>query len=187
MIVAVYVPAVVPCVLVVVQPVLLPPPPPPQAITPSASAASSNTIPSIALHLRRFSGAQKRSKHASTAPPGAYHGIRCGSRFDAVHVPLLADSVFTVNVAVAGLVPEMVTGLVAPKLKVGAFTEPVGLPVIAALNVTEPVKPPAGVTVTVEAFPVAAPAVTVTAVPVTVKPGGTDAVTVTGSCALPDA
>lgn len=100
---------------------------------------------------------------------------------DAVHVPLLAAVVVTVNVAVAALVPEMVTGLVLPKLNVGAFTAPVGLPVIAALSVTEPVKPPAGVTVTVDVFPVVAPAVTVTAVPVAVKPGGIGAVTVTGS------
>jgi hypothetical protein len=82
-----------------------------------------------------------------------------------------------VSVAVPALVPDMFKVLVEPKLSVGGSTAPLGLEVTAAVNVTLPVKPLAGVTVIVEAFPVVAPAVTVTAVPVIVKPGGPVTVT----------
>jgi hypothetical protein len=73
----------------------------------------------------------------------------------------------------------MLTGLVEPKLKVGRYWAPVGLEVTAAVSVTLPVKPPAGVTVIVEVFPVVAPGATVTAVPLIVKLGFTTVVTVT--------
>jgi hypothetical protein len=57
--------------------------------------------------------------------------------------------------------------------------------VIVALKATLPVKPPTGVTVTVEVFAVVAPgAVIVTGVSVIVKPGG---ITVTDTEALPAA
>ena len=70
----------------------------------------------------------------------------------------------------------MLNGLVGPKLKVGGYWAPAGLEVTAAVSVTLPLKPPAGVTVMVELFEVVAPGVTVTAVPLTVKLGGATAV-----------
>ena len=85
-----------------------------------------------------------------------------------------------VSVSMPAAAPEMFTGLVEPKLRVGGSTAPLGLEVTAAVSATLPVKPPDGVTVMVEVFPVVAPAVTVTAVPVIVKPGGP--VTVTEAC-----
>lgn len=54
-----------------------------------------------------------------------------------------------VRVACPAPLPEMVTGLVEPKLIVGGSVTPVGLEVIAAVSVTLPVKPPEGVTVMV--------------------------------------
>lgn len=92
---------------------------------------------------------------------------------------LVGAVVETVRVAVPAVVPEMLTGVVEPKLKVGGYCAPVGLEVIEAVSVTLPVKPPAGVTVIVEVFPMVAPGETVTAVPLTVKLGLTAAVTTT--------
>jgi len=76
-------------------------------------------------------------------------------------------------------VPVMLTGLVAPKLKVGGYWAPFGLDAIAAVNATLPVKPPSGVTLMVEVFPVVAPGATETAVPLSEKLGLTAVVTVT--------
>jgi len=75
-----------------------------------------------------------------------------------------------VRVATPAGMPVTLTGLVAPKLKVGGFTTPAGLEVMAAVSITSPVKPPEGVTVIVEVFPVDAPGKTVTAVPLITKP-----------------
>jgi hypothetical protein len=61
---------------------------------------------------------------------------------------VVAACVFTVSVAVAGVVPAMAAGAVTEQ--VGAPTAPVGLPVTAQLSVTVPRKPPLGVTVIVE-------------------------------------
>ena len=91
---------------------------------------------------------------------------------------LVAAVVVKVSVAVPAEVPVMLTGLVEPKLKVGGYRAPAGLEVTAAVSVTLPLKPPAGVTVMAEVFAFVAPGETVTAVPLTVKPGGW-AVTVT--------
>jgi hypothetical protein len=65
----------------------------------------------------------------------------------------------------------MLSGVVAPKLKVGRFCAPVGLEVMAAVRPTMPVKPPAGVTEIVDVFPAVAPRAKVTVVPLTVKTG----------------
>lgn len=79
-----------------------------------------------------------------------------------------------VRVAVPEVVLVMLTGLVEPKLSVGGSTAPVGLVAMSAVSATLPVKPLAGVTVTLDVFPVVAPGVeTVTAVPLTVKLGAT--------------
>jgi hypothetical protein len=64
----------------------------------------------------------------------------------------------------------MLTGLVAPKLKVGA-TALAGLERMVALSATLPVKPPAGVTVSGDALPVVAPGAIDSAVAVTESPG----------------
>jgi predicted component of type VI protein secretion system len=84
-----------------------------------------------------------------------------------------------VNVAVPALVPLMLTGVVEPKLKVGRSWAPAGLEVTVAVSATLPVKPPAGVSVMVDAFAAVAPGVTETAVPLTVKLALTVEVTVT--------
>jgi hypothetical protein len=79
-----------------------------------------------------------------------------------------------VSVAVPAEAPVMLTGVVEPKLKVGASAAPVGLEVIAAVSATLPVKPPAGVTVMV--LVPAAPGVTVAGLNgegESVNPGGT--------------
>jgi hypothetical protein len=85
----------------------------------------------------------------------------------------------TVRVAAPAVVPEMLTGVVDPKLKVGGYWAPDGLDVRAAVNATLPMKPPAGVTVMVDVFPVVAPGVTVTVVPLKANEGFTATVTVT--------
>ena len=79
--------------------------------------------------------------------------------------------------AVAVEFPLIVRGVVEPKLRVGGATAPAGLEVIAAVRVTLPVNPPAGVMVMVEVFPVVAPGATETAVPLMVKPGGGRSIT----------
>ena len=75
------------------------------------------------------------------------------------------------RVAVPAVGPVMLTGVVEPKLKVGAATAPDGLDVMAAVSATFPVNPTAGVKVIVEVFPAVAPGATVTAEPLTVKLG----------------
>ena len=80
--------------------------------------------------------------------------------------------VVMVRVAVPGAVPAMLTGLVAPKLKVGGYCAPAGLDVTEAVRATLPVKPPAGVMVMVEAFPIIPPGAMIMAVPVTENVGG---------------
>ena len=84
----------------------------------------------------------------------------------------------TVSVAVAGLTPVMLAGLVEPKLRVGRSTAPVGLVAMAVVSVTLPVKPPPGVNVMVEVLAVVAPGETETAVPTMVRLGASVTVTV---------
>ena len=86
-------------------------------------------------------------------------------------MPLVAAVVEMVRIAVPALVPEMTTGVVEPKLKVGRSWAPVGLEVIAAVRATLPVKLPLGVTVTVDVFAVVAPGTTVTGIPPIAKAG----------------
>lgn len=66
----------------------------------------------------------------------------------------------------------MLTGLVAPKLKLGRYWAPLGTEVIEADNATLPLKPFAGVMVIVEVFPAVAPGATVGAVPLIVNVNG---------------
>jgi len=75
----------------------------------------------------------------------------------------------TVSVADPASVPVTLTGVVAPKLKVGKFAAPAGLAVRAALKVTLPVNPPLGVTLMVEMLPVVEPGATEIAVPLIAK------------------
>ena len=85
---------------------------------------------------------------------------------------LVAAVVVMVSVALPAETPVMLTGVVEPKLRVGGSCAPVGPEVMAAVNATEPVNSPLGVTVIVDWLPVVAPGVSVTAVPLTVKLGG---------------
>jgi hypothetical protein len=84
-----------------------------------------------------------------------------------------------VRVAVAGLVPDRVTGAVEPKLRFGRFVVPSGAEVIKAISETVPVNPLTGDTVTVEVLAEALPDTMVTAVALTVKLGCGGVVTVT--------
>jgi hypothetical protein len=119
----------------------------------------------------------KNRMQAKVAPPAAYHGTP--SRLGLTRVALVAGVVEMVREAVPGAVPLMLTGLVEPKLNVGASEPPAGLDVMAAVSAILPVNPPAGVTVMVEVFAVVAPGATMTAVPLIVKPGGIGVVTIT--------
>jgi hypothetical protein len=81
---------------------------------------------------------------ARAAPPAEYQGAWWRVA-EAVPQELLDAVVEMVRVAVPAVAPVMVTGLVELKLAVG-WLPPVG-PVMAAVSVTLPVKPLAGVTV----------------------------------------
>ena len=81
-----------------------------------------------------------------------------------------------VSVAVAALAPATVTGVVEPKLNAGRSCAPAGLAVRAAVREMLPVKPPPGVTVTVEVLPVVVPGAKLIASPLSVKLGGVTAV-----------
>lgn len=150
---------------------------PPQASAPLTTKARSTSMPTIARQFRRRLGIQKNSRQASADPSVAYQ--RPDGRAGYSTAPEVAAVVVMVSVAVAALAPEMLTGLLDPKLKLGGYWAPLGLDVIAALRVTLPVKPPEGVTVIVEVFPVVAPGATVTLAPLIENPGLTAVVTVT--------
>ena len=88
-----------------------------------------------------------------------FHGRDAGGA--SIEVQPVAADVVTVKVAVAAFVPEILTGEVEPKLRTGGDATLAGL-VIAAVRVTAPVNPPAGVMVTVEVLPLVAPGLTLT-------------------------
>ena len=136
-------------------------------------------MPIMVRQLRRRFGKPKSRMQARVVPPVAYYqgGVPCLGSIAA----LVAAAVEMVSVAVAALEPLMATGVVDPKLKVGGSTAPDGPDVMAAVNATLPVKPPAGVSVIVEVFPEVAPGDRVTAVAVMVTPAGTAVVTVTAA------
>ena len=163
--------------MLVPPPPVLPPPPPPHASTPPATVIRSISIPSIVCHLRRRAGMPKSMMKVNAVPPAAYQGTP--GRFGWTKAALVGAVVEIVSVAVPAVVPEMRTGAVEPKLTVGGYWAPVGLEVTEAVKATVPVKPPDGVTVTVDVFDVVAPGVTLTAVPPMVKLGFTAVVTVT--------
>lgn len=141
---------------------------PPHATKPKPKAINNA---SMACHLRRRAGIPNSNKQASAAPPPAYHGGRLDEAAEAEH-GLEAAVVAMVSVALPAAPPVTLTGVVAPKLKVGRLTAPLGLEVTTAVRTTLPVKALAGVMLTVEASPVVAPAATDTAVPVIAKLGG---------------
>ena len=84
-----------------------------------------------------------------------------------------------VSVAVAGVAPESVTGVVEPKLRVGRIVAPSGAELMTAVSDTVPLNPLAGEMVTVDVLPAAVPDAIVTAVPLTVKLGCGSVMTVT--------
>ena len=131
-------------------------------------AARRTSAPSRVRQRRRCEGLMRSSRHARTAPPAGSQGPGAGL---ASAVVVVVAVVATVRVAVPEAVPVIETGVVAPKLRVGALTAPAGEVVTAAVRATLPVNPPLGVTVRVEVFPVVAPAATVTAVPESFRPG----------------
>ena len=117
--VTVYVPAVVPGLLVPPPPPPVLPPPPPHASTPLASVTRSINIPSIVCHLRRRAGMPKSRMHARVVPPVTYHGTP--GRFGWTRAALVAAVVVIVSVAVPAVLPEMLSGVVEPKLTVGGY------------------------------------------------------------------
>lgn len=147
-----------------------PPPllPPPHAVKLPTAANASSANPIMDNQARRRAGMPKNRMQASTVAPGASHGTP--GRFGKASALVVGGVVEMVRVAVRAEEPVMLTELVEPKLNVGRSDAPARLDVMAAVSVTSPVKPPAGVTVMVEVFPDFAPGVTVTAVPVTVNP-----------------
>jgi hypothetical protein len=108
----------------------------------------------------------KNNMQAKAAPPAANQGAP--GRVGMTRTELVGAVVRMVRVAVSAEAPVMLTGLVEPKRKVGGYWAPVGLEVTAAVSVTLPVKPPAGVTVIAAVLPDVAPGVIETALPVTV-------------------
>jgi hypothetical protein len=92
----------------------------------------------------------RSSRPANTTPPAGSQGL-CGGLASAVVVAAL---VVTVRVAVPAVVPEMETGVVAPKLRVGALTAPAGELVRTAVRATLPVNQPLGVTLSFQVLPV---------------------------------
>jgi hypothetical protein len=113
------------------------------------------TSPRVFHRLRGRAGIAKSSKQASAALPLMVHGK--AGRCKMAEQPLAAV-VLRVSVACPFALPEIVTGLVEPKLNVGGFCAPLGLEVTAAVSATLPVKPLTGVTVMMLVLP--PPAVT---------------------------
>lgn len=163
---------------------------PPQLMRPTARNASSVNILSIDRQRRWRAGIPKKMRQANVAPPAAYHGTARG--LGLTNAPVVAVVVVTMSVPVPFDAPVMLTGDVAPKLKVGGSVAPVGLDVRAAVSVTLPVNPPLGITVMVVVFPVVAPGELMVITPplLSVKLGAmyalTLAVTVVGMVIAPE-
>ena len=132
------------------------------------------------MACQRFRRAEtpRSRRQARAVPLVEYQGASFGRRPFAEQPPV-ALVVETVRIADPEAAVLRFTGVVEPKLRVGRFTAPVGLPVIAADSATLPVKAPLGVIVIAEVFPVAVPATTVIDVPLTVKLEANGRVTVT--------
>ena len=140
--VTVYVPAVVPGLLV--------PPPPPHADIPLAIVTRNISIPSIMRQPRRRVGVTKKHMKANAIPPaGLKNCLNSGT------CAVLLAVVFTVRFAVAVVVPVMFTD--EGMLQVGKSVGLLRLVVTEQDRLTIPVNPPAGVTVIVEEFPVVMP------------------------------
>jgi len=104
-------------------------------------------MPSIDRKRRQRAGIPRNNKQAKAAPPAVYQGAPLD--LGLTNAPVVEPVVLTVRVPLPLEAPVMSTGEVAPKLKVGWSTAPLGLDVTAAERVTLPVNPPLGVTVTV--------------------------------------
>jgi hypothetical protein len=149
--VTVYAPAVVPGIVVVFVP-----PPPPHPTAPAITISA--TTLSAARHARRRPGIPRKKTRARVAPPPRKN-LFSGDASELVEV--LDAVVATVTVAVAAVVPLMVTedGMLQVGGSLGLLMEVV----TAQVRFTAPVNPPPGVTVTVDVLPVVAPAATVMA------------------------
>src|ERR1700691_5801835 len=93
-------------------------PPPLHAVTPQPRSPRSRTMPSVERSLRRRPGRPNSTRQASATPP-AYQGVPRVGRVSAVQDPACEAVVTMVSVAVPAPLPETLTGLVDPKLKVG--------------------------------------------------------------------
>lgn len=112
----------------------------------------------IFCQLPRRAGMLKRNMHARTAPPAAYKGVRwTAAALLVIHEGEEGAVVAMAREAFPALAPVMLTGVVAPNVRVGGTTALGGLEASAAVRATLPVNPSTGVTVMVETFPLVAP------------------------------
>jgi len=150
-----------------VVPGLLVPPPPGPVLPPPQPRPAMETIrqnrPSIASQLRRRLGSLNKKTSARVAPPAD------GQKSLNGWLRAVARVVETVNVAVCGVVPLIVTEDGRMLHVAGSFA---AAGVILQVRLTVPVKPLDGVTAMVEVFPVVAPGWTVIAFQVTANAGG---------------
>ena len=130
---------------------------------------TSSIVTAKNLCHRRRDEIENKSTPANATPPTGGHAepARLGTTTAAEE----AAVVVMVSVADPEAVPVIVTGLVEPKLNVGAYWAFAGLEVIAALNATAPVNPPEGLTAMTDVLPVVAPFDRFTAVPLMAKFG----------------
>jgi hypothetical protein len=139
MTVTVYVPAVVPLPPVGAAAVCFDPHP----TTELAAVIAKISSNSVFNDLRRREGRKKNSAATAVSPPNANRLWKEFRKLASVDAVLLI-----VNVAVTASAPVMATG--AATVQVGRSCAADGLVVIAQLSATVPVKPPLGVTVTVD-------------------------------------
>lgn len=169
--VTVYVPVVVPPVVVVLW---LPPPQPIPALAIRANSIAADRIRIVridfsAIFRRRPSGPPRKNSTASVTPPPSVNG---SFRLDVV-----CAVVVTVNVDVTADAVVMLTE-VGDSEQLGSSVAPVGAAVIAQVTATLPVNPPVGVTVTVD-VPVAPwDAMVIAGALIVTPPGFVGAVTV---------
>ena len=123
----------------------------PQAARPPVTNARRLSIPIRVSHLRRRAAKPENRRNARAAPPVEYQLV-CPARAAGTAADMVAGVVEITRLAVTAPGAAMETGLVEPKLNVGACCAPAGADVTDALRFTFPVNPPTGVRVIVEVF-----------------------------------
>lgn len=129
----------------------------PHARMPDAKKARIIKTPRRVCHFFLRGRVPNNNTVAKIAPPVAY--IRPPMPLGSFNALVVAAVVVTVRTAVTAPVPDIRTGLVEPKLSEGRLAAFVGLEMIFAVNITVPVKSPAGVTTIWDVLPVVAPEV----------------------------